>query len=74
MRSKLELTIEILTAALKEISLAEIVRDVNISYEFAMRYIDFLVKNSYMDKKAEKYLTTAKGRELIEILKKIEIK
>ncbi|CAD7768103.1 Winged helix-turn-helix [Candidatus Methanoperedenaceae archaeon GB50] len=73
-RSRLEIMLSILKAAENGANKAKVVRNANLNFAAASKYLDFLSEGGFISLDKDIYTTTKKGLEYIEKLEEISIK
>lgn len=73
MRGRLDIIIDILEIAKKEVNKTKIVYGANLNFQLTEKYLVFLVEKGFMDNRQDKYITTDKGKMILEKAKEINI-
>lgn len=71
MRGKLDIIIDILEIAKKEVNKTGIVYGANLNFTVAEKYLVLLMKNGFVENRQDKYLTTDRGKMILEKAKEI---
>ncbi|HEY9245867.1 MAG TPA: winged helix-turn-helix domain-containing protein [Candidatus Methanoperedens sp.] len=73
MRHKIDIIIEILEIAEKGINKTRIVYGANLNFKLAEKYLALLIQNGLMKKNQDKFVTSEKGRIVLEKAKEISM-
>jgi predicted transcriptional regulator len=71
MRGKFDIIIDILEIAKKGVNKTSIVYGANLNFRITKKYLALLMENGLMDNREDKYVTTEKGRIILEEAKEI---
>jgi predicted transcriptional regulator len=72
-RGRLDIIIDILEVAKGGTSKTAIVSDANLNFQLTEKYLAVLLENGFMENRQEKYMTTEKGRTILEKAKEITL-
>ena len=71
-RSRLDIIVDILESAQKDVRKSRIAGQANLNYKYVMKYVDRLVGQGLLDKANEgRYIITGKGKQFISEYDKI---
>jgi predicted transcriptional regulator len=73
MRERLDVIIDILEVARKGVSKTTISYGANLDFRLTEKYLALLLENGFMDNRLDKYVTTEKGRAMLENAKEISL-
>lgn len=73
MRGRFDIIIDILEVAKKGVNKTKIVYGANLNFQLTEKYLVFLVEKGFMDNRQDKYITTDKGKMILEKAKEINI-
>ncbi|MFZ3382363.1 MAG: winged helix-turn-helix domain-containing protein [Candidatus Methanoperedens sp.] len=73
MRGRLDIIIDILEVAKKGVNKTKIVYGANLNFQLTEKYLAFLMEKGFMDNSQNKYITTDKGKMILEKAKEINI-
>lgn len=73
MRGRLDIIIDILEVAKKRVNKTNIVYGANLNFQITEKYLAMLLENGLMDNREDKYMTTEKGRTILEKAKEIDL-
>ena len=72
-RSRIDISIDILEVAKKEVNKTGIVYRTNLNFKLAERYLDLLLKHGLVENRLDKYITTDKGKIFLAKAKEIAL-
>lgn len=72
-RGRLDIIIDILEVAKEETSKTAIVYSANLNFQLTEKYLAVLLENGFMENRQDKYVTTEKGRTILEKAKEINL-
>ncbi len=72
-RSRLDIIIDILEVAKEGTSKTAIVSGANLNFQLTEKYLVPLLENGFLENRQEKYVTTEKGRTILEKAKEITL-
>lgn len=73
MRGRFDIIIDILEVAKKRLSKTTIAYGANLDFKHTEKYLDLLLEYGFMDNTQDKYVTTEKGRAMLEKAKEINL-
>ncbi len=72
-RGRVDIIIDILEVAKKGTSKTAIVSGANLNFQLAERYLVLLLENGFIENMQDKYVTTDKGKMILEKAKEINL-
>lgn len=72
-RNKIEISDEILSAAIEGAKKTNIVHSSKLDFKIASKYIELLMKKGFLEQHENLYLTTEKGKKLRDKIKKLNL-
>ncbi len=72
-RGRVDIIIDILEVAKKGTSKTAIVSGANLNFQLTERYLALLLENGFIENRQDKYVTTDKGKMILEKSKEINI-
>lgn len=73
MRSRLDIIIDILEVAKDGVNKTGIVYGANLNFRLADKYLALLIKHGLMENRQDKYITTDKGKMMLDKAKEITL-
>ncbi len=71
MRGRLDIIINILEVAEKEVNKTGIVYGANLNFKLAEKYLDLLMKHEFIENRQDKYIATEKGKAILKKAKEV---